>query len=477
MSELDPRIRIRAPLRCDGIGRLDWAEDIVSGGRLAVRWLPLAANGEAAIRACERIPQHPTLPRIFQTGKVGSSAYVALDFPEGKTLSAVSQDAMGPDVLLDLAAQLSSALAALHERGVVHGELSQDSVLLVQGGKAWLWDIQFIVANRLSDRRGENRLMQILVKSAPYLAPERAAGGGATQAADVYALGSLLCISGGAVLPNGATTLAVIHQIASGDWRPQVPPQLPSSAKAMIERMLARDPSLRPTAHEAALLFGPPSEMGNEAASETELGLVEAHTLDEVMEDWAEGVRIPSVEFKAMEAEAAAPPPFMPATSVALTDNLEVSPELAAGAVTLTAEEVAAASRKQSRLRRGVAVLLVLVALSALGLAGWWWSGPPHRHLDERSSETVPGEAVNLERPSDSAELDELSPLTRLKQGAVKAIMTKPTLAPVKPIELSRDEPITATKLEDEPTEHPVSDVGTGELPSASELKRPPTEM
>lgn len=34
---LDPRIRISAPLRCDGIGRLDCAEDLESGGRLAVR--------------------------------------------------------------------------------------------------------------------------------------------------------------------------------------------------------------------------------------------------------------------------------------------------------------------------------------------------------------------------------------------------------------------------------------------------------
>ena len=53
MGELDPKIKIRAPLRCDGIGRLDCAEDTESGSRLAVRWLPLEANGDAAAKACE----------------------------------------------------------------------------------------------------------------------------------------------------------------------------------------------------------------------------------------------------------------------------------------------------------------------------------------------------------------------------------------------------------------------------------------
>ena len=36
MKELDPRIRIRAPLRCDGIGRLDCAEDTVSLATLTI---------------------------------------------------------------------------------------------------------------------------------------------------------------------------------------------------------------------------------------------------------------------------------------------------------------------------------------------------------------------------------------------------------------------------------------------------------
>lgn len=255
MKELDPRIRIRAPLRCDGIGRLDCAEDTVSGERLAVRWLPLDANGDAAVKACEKLPTHPTLPRILQTGQVGTSAFVALDFPNGELLSAMGEERLENEKLLRLAAQLSDALATVHAQGVVHGEMSRDSVLMTADGRAWLWDMPLVIANRLSDRRGENRLMQNLVKTAPYLAPERARGEGASQSGDVYALGAILCIAGGAPLPAGQTTLSVVHMVGAGEWAPRVPSSLPEQWRTMLERMVSPDAAKRPSSAEVALEF------------------------------------------------------------------------------------------------------------------------------------------------------------------------------------------------------------------------------
>jgi hypothetical protein len=252
--ELDPRIRIRAPLRCDGIGRLDCAEDADSGARLAVRWLPLEANGEAAVKACEKLPTHPVLPRIRQTGQVGASAFVALDFPQGELLSAREGERLETELVLRMAGQLADALATVHAQGVVHGEMSADSVLLAQG-KAYLWDMPLVIANRLADRRGENRLMQNLVKTAAFLSPERARGEGASQAGDVYALGVVLCVAAGAPLPSGATTLAMVHQVATGAWAPRVPTQLPDAWREVLSRMLASEPSARPSAAEVAKAF------------------------------------------------------------------------------------------------------------------------------------------------------------------------------------------------------------------------------
>ena len=262
MTELDSRIKLRSSLRCDGIGRLDCAEDLESGQRLAVRWLPLEANGEAAVKACERLPQHPMLPRIRQTGKMGSMAFLALDFPEGSLLSTILGDRLDTGVVLQMAAQLADALATVHGQGVVHGEFGSDSVLMV-GDKSYLWDLPLVIANRLTDRRGENRLMQNLVRVVPYLAPERARGAGASCEADVYSLGALLCVCAGAPMPADSTTLGTVYSIAQGQWVPRVPSTIPQPYHAMIEKMISADATERPAAQDVAKLFSQPMHSGS----------------------------------------------------------------------------------------------------------------------------------------------------------------------------------------------------------------------
>lgn len=249
-----PRFRIKAPLRCDGVGRFDCGEDAESGARLAVRWLPLDANGDAAVRACEKLPLHPTLPRILQTGQVNGSAFVAMDFPEGLLLSARGDERFVLHEVLRMGSELASALARLHAENVVHGELGAESVLL-SGGNASLWDIHLVVANRLTDRRGESRLMHNLKRIAPYLAPERVRGAGASKEADVYGLGAILCIAAGAPLPQAHTTLSVVHQVAARSWMPRVPSIVPEPWASVMEAMLAEEPSARPTAEEIVEAF------------------------------------------------------------------------------------------------------------------------------------------------------------------------------------------------------------------------------
>ncbi len=262
MNELDPRIKLRSSLRCDGIGRLDCAEDLESGQRLAVRWLPLDANGEAAVKACERLPVHPMLPRIRQTGRMGSMAFLALDFPEGSLLSTILGDRLDTGVVLQMASQLADALATVHNQGVVHGEFGSDSVLMV-GDKSYLWDLPLVIANRLTDRRGENRLMQNLVRVVPYLAPERARGAGASCEADVYSLGALLCICAGAPMPADSTTLGTVYSIAQGQWVPRVPSTIPQPFHGMIEKMISADATERPAAQDVAKLFATPMQTGS----------------------------------------------------------------------------------------------------------------------------------------------------------------------------------------------------------------------
>ncbi len=364
--ELDPRFKIRAPLRCEGIGRLDCAEDLESGMRMAVRWLPLEANGSAAVQACEQLPEHHTLPRIRQIGQVGASAFVAMDFPDGNLLATQLHDALPADALVNIAAQIAEALATIHGQDTFHGEMSADSVLLAKE-KAYLWDMPLVIANRITDRRGEDRLMHQLVKNAPFLSPERARGAKPSAESDVYSLGAVVCIAGGASLPESDTTLGVIHTIATGAWLPQVPKSLAEPLRAMLERMVSPDPKSRPTAREVAELFTPPASAPRTEPEMAAIVMPVPAPLPTAPMAYIPTTQ-PSPEIKVDAAIAAVIEESK--ASVALTDNVSVSQELSdAGAALLSPDEAAALVRPSRKVPLMVAAVMAALVLVLGGVA------------------------------------------------------------------------------------------------------------
>ena len=87
----------------------------ISGGRLAMRWLPLEANGDAARRPA-KAPQY-IFPDLSDRS-VGTSAFVALDFLKGAAVSG-ARNPSTTKLLLELIA-LSPTLATVRS-GRRHG--------------------------------------------------------------------------------------------------------------------------------------------------------------------------------------------------------------------------------------------------------------------------------------------------------------------------------------------------------------------
>ena len=251
LAEQAPHIRLGAPLRCEGPGRLESAEDVRTGSPMAVRWIPLEARGEEAVAAAAGLPRHPALPTVRLTGVAGGHAYAAIDYPEGRLLAARLQDGFSLEWVALVGEAVAEALAALHARGLVHGEFSAESVLL-HGKHVVAWDVPLVVMGRLCERRGDIRIMSRLKALAPYLPPERLLGAPATPEGDVYGLGVLVALMLGAPAPSAESSLALVHQVTTGSWSPSVPPGTPASLRPLLHRMISEAPEARPTAAEVA---------------------------------------------------------------------------------------------------------------------------------------------------------------------------------------------------------------------------------
>lgn len=199
---------------------------------------------------------HPTLVRAFDAVLDGPFPHLLLEHLDGPNVrGSVKQD--GPLASADVAAigeQVASALHYLSVEGVVHLDVKPSNLVLGEPSRL----IDFGAARPVEHAA---RLREPLGTD-PYMAPELCAMGSGMRpigaAADVWSLGATLYYASTGEVPFPRSAEAK----ASGDpaarfpqlvRRPTpMPDYVPRSLAAFVVRMLAADPSERPTAAETA---------------------------------------------------------------------------------------------------------------------------------------------------------------------------------------------------------------------------------
>ncbi len=162
--------------------------------------------------------QHPRAMRVFKVHLQEAPPFVVLE--TGAAAAPMAATPWPADKVRDAAVALTGALAAAHRVGFVHGAITPDRLHGSANGAIAL-DFTGIECHSIPT-------------DAAFQAPEVAAGQPADTAADIYSLGQVL-----AWLTNG-------HPVAAG-WQPAETAAL-SSLDALVARMVATDPSERPSA-------------------------------------------------------------------------------------------------------------------------------------------------------------------------------------------------------------------------------------
>ncbi|MBK6515992.1 MAG: hypothetical protein IPG04_18315 [Polyangiaceae bacterium] len=216
-----------------------------------------SAGSDHFLRTCSALSAHPSpaLERVVAWGALGeASVYAAVTAPSGPTLEEALEHGLMATDALPIAIRALQALSLLHALGVPHGAVDARALVLPLGAAtaATLVDVTLVPRALIAV---DDSLPSVRTEGASLLAPERIRERrGQSAPADVFALGCVLYQALTGRLPFAAagvlgTFLRVLHEEPEPP-RPDEADELNVLADLTL-RMLAKSPSVRPTAEEA----------------------------------------------------------------------------------------------------------------------------------------------------------------------------------------------------------------------------------
>ncbi|WP_136645681.1 serine/threonine-protein kinase [Tabrizicola sp. YIM 78059] len=136
---------------------------------------------------------HPNIVRVHQVFEDNDTAYMALDYVRGYDLLQVVDEGkmhLAAGQLVDLARKLLSALDHIHQRGMLHCDVSPDNICLSLSGEPVLIDFGAVRSATAQDASLQTGLSMVKDGYSPY----ELYSGGATAGpwSDLYALGATL---------------------------------------------------------------------------------------------------------------------------------------------------------------------------------------------------------------------------------------------------------------------------------------------
>ncbi|MFH9939811.1 serine/threonine-protein kinase [Streptomyces murinus] len=259
------RYRLRDTIGRGAMGEVWRAFDETLGRPVAVKLLlPHDSDPTASSRfrleaqTAGRL-SHPNVVGVLDFGEFEGRLFLVMELVDGGSLDGLLS-ASGPlsaERVAKIAAQAAVGLALAHRQGIVHRDIKPANLLLSADDTLKIGD--FGIARFFDDPNSALTATGQIVGTSLYLAPERALGGTAGPASDVYSLGCVLYqLLTGRPPFQADSPLAVLHQHL--DAAPVPPRQLRTDLSPAFENyllgLLAKEPESRPTADEVADWFG-----------------------------------------------------------------------------------------------------------------------------------------------------------------------------------------------------------------------------
>ena len=210
------------------------------------------ARAAAALR-------HPNVATVYQFGVCEETGqfFYAMELIEGETLEERVRRVGPLDVLttIDIALQVTAALSAAEDHGLVHRDLKPGNLMLVSAGNS-VKVIDFGVAKAVAEKTNRMGLTHGgFIGTPAFASPEQFANAPVDVRSDIYSLGATLWfLLTGHMLFSGRT-IEEIRDVRRSQPLPVEQlkaAQVPRRFVALLKSMLAVEPAARPGTHDLA---------------------------------------------------------------------------------------------------------------------------------------------------------------------------------------------------------------------------------
>jgi serine/threonine-protein kinase len=228
------------------------AQDPVLGRELAIKAIPLTALPQYRqqiedgfineARAAGRL-NHAHIVTIFDAGRSGDLAYIAMERLQGRDLHDVlaTGQKMTLKQVVSLMTRVADAVHYAHKRGLIHRDIKPSNIFLLRDGKPKVLD--FGVALTMADNAGKSEHRK-LIGTPNYMSPEQALGQQIDRRSDIFSLGiilyELLC---GRRAFDGKNVEEILAKVVAANPTPleKIRSDIPAALLTVVRRAMTKD--------------------------------------------------------------------------------------------------------------------------------------------------------------------------------------------------------------------------------------------
>jgi serine/threonine protein kinase len=243
-----------------GMGAVYRGKHVMMDKTVAIKVLRPALAGDDMVvarfsreaKAASRI-SHPHAVSVTDFGESENGVvFLVMEYLDGRTLKDIirSDGPLPLDRIVEIVRQVSGALDAAHQQGVVHRDLKSDNIMLSQtNGGDWAKVLDFGIAKiQQAEGARDNDITaaNLVIGTPQYMSPEQCSQSGPIDArSDVYSLGVIVfeMLAGRVPFTGDSPTVIMMKQVQ--DDPPSVRdlrPDLPAGVGSLVKKALAKQP-------------------------------------------------------------------------------------------------------------------------------------------------------------------------------------------------------------------------------------------